>query len=63
MLTNFYRIILNVFLHVYSVFEGSQNWNSPDTSVNVTDATDLDDDDDGHRPKWKRVSPHNMESN
>ena len=44
------------------MFEGSQNWNSPDTSVNVTDATDLDDDDDGHRPTWKRVSP-NMENN
>lgn len=36
-----------------TVFEGSQNWNSPDTSVNVTDATDLDDDDNGHRT-WKR---------
>ena len=65
MLTNLYRIIqyvLNVFLHVHSVFEGSQNWNSPDTSVNVTDATDLDDDDNGHRT-WKRVSIHNTESN
>lgn len=35
----------------------TEDWGTPETSVNVTDATDLEDDEGvGFRAHWKRVS-------
>ena len=36
----------------------TDDWGTPETSVNVTDATDLDDEEGGvsYQAHWKRVS-------